>query len=78
MPLPFWKFFIRYIEQWTKTFCKKKQSTGRSTGDDFEIYRSSRVEKILISSISAVVYCEQAATYHKQKNNYTKFYQVVQ
>ena len=20
---PFWKFFIRYIEQWTKTFCKK-------------------------------------------------------
>ena len=23
MPPPFWKFFIRYIEQWTKTFCKK-------------------------------------------------------
>ena len=26
---PFWKFFIRYIEQWTKTFCKK---TGRPAG----------------------------------------------
>ena len=30
------------------------RSTGRSTGDDFEIYRSGRVEKILIGSISAV------------------------
>ena len=22
-PPPFWKFFIKYIEQWTKTLCKK-------------------------------------------------------
>ena len=30
MPSPFWKFFIRYIEQWTKTFCKKTGRPGRS------------------------------------------------
>ena len=30
----------------------KNWSTGRSTGDDFEIYRSGRVEKILTGSIS--------------------------
>ena len=30
----------------------KNRSTGRSTGDDFEIYRSGRVEKILTGSIS--------------------------
>ena len=29
-------------------------STGRSTGDDFEIYRSGRVEKILTGSISGL------------------------
>ena len=72
-PTPLWKFFIRYIEQWTKTFCKKpvdragqkpvdrpvkNRSTGQSTGDDFEIYRSGRVEKILTGSISvAAVLC---------------------
>ena len=27
---PFWKFFIRCIEQWTKTFCKKNGRPGRS------------------------------------------------
>ena len=32
----------------------KNRSTGRSTGDDFEIYRSGRVEKILTGSISAI------------------------
>ena len=30
----------------------RNRSTGRSTGDDFEIYRSGRVEKILTASIS--------------------------
>ena len=56
---PFWKFFIKYNEQWTKTFSKnrltgpvKNRSTGRSTGDDFEIYRSGRVENFLTGSIS--------------------------
>ena len=39
-PPPFWKFFIRYIEQWTKTFCKKTGRPGRSSGNDFKIYRS--------------------------------------
>ena len=33
----------------------KNRSTGRSTGDDFEIYRSGRVEKILTGSISDTV-----------------------
>ena len=54
---PFWKFFIRYIEQRTKTFCKNRLTgpvRNRSTGDDFEIYRSGRVEKILTDSISEV------------------------
>ena len=32
----------------------KNRSTGRSTDDDFEIYRSGRVEKILTGSISAL------------------------
>ena len=32
----------------------KNRSTGRSTGDDFEIYRSGRVEKILTGSISGM------------------------
>ena len=27
---PVWKFFIRYIEQWTKIFCKKTGRPGRS------------------------------------------------
>ena len=31
---------------------EQKPSAGRSTGDDFEIYRSGRVEKILTGSIS--------------------------
>ena len=30
----------------------KNRSTGRSTGDDSEIYRSGRVEKILTGSVS--------------------------
>ena len=32
----------------------RNRSTGRSTGDDFEIYRSGRVEKILTGSISGM------------------------
>ena len=51
---PFWKFFIKYIEKWRKTFCEKNGRPGRSTGDNFEIYRSGRVEKILTGSISDV------------------------
>ena len=60
---PFWKFFIKYIEQGTNPSAKnrltgpvKNRSTGRSTGDDFEIYRSGRAEKILTGSISALLY----------------------
>ena len=34
----------------------KNRSTGRSTGVDFEIYRSGRVEKILTDSISGLGY----------------------
>ena len=48
---PFWKFLITYIEQWTKTFCKK---TGRPTGQPVMILKfTGRVEKILTGSISA-------------------------
>ena len=32
----------------------RNRSTGRSTDDDFEIYRSGRVKKILTGSISAL------------------------
>ena len=60
MPLPpFWKFFIRYIEQWTKTFCKKtgrpgRSETGRPAGQPAMILKfTGRVEKILTGSISA-------------------------
>ena len=55
----FWQFLIRCIEQWTRTFCKKKRKTGpvrnRSTGVNFEIYRLGRVEKILTGSIFASI-----------------------
>ena len=34
----------------------RNRSTGRSTGDDFEIYRSGRVEKILTGSIPVTVH----------------------
>ena len=27
---PFWKFFITYVEKWTKTFCKKTGRPGQS------------------------------------------------
>ena len=43
-----------------KNFLRKNRSTGpvrnRSTGDEFEIYRSGRVEKILTGSISGTGY----------------------
>ena len=40
------------VKNWS-TGPVRNWSTGRSTGDDFEIYRSGRVQKILIVSISA-------------------------
>ena len=51
---PFRKFFIRYIEQWTKTFCKKTGRQGRSEiGQPAMILKfTGRVEKILTGSIS--------------------------
>ena len=58
MPLPFKKFFIKYIEQWTKTFFKKTGRPGRSetgwpAGQPAMILKfTGRVEKILTGSIS--------------------------
>ena len=62
-PSPFWKFFIKYIEQWTKTFYKKTgwpgrsetgQPAGRPAGQPTMILKfTGRVEKILTGSISA-------------------------
>ena len=49
---------IRYIEQWTKTFCKKnglpgRSETGRPAGQPAMILKfTGRVEKILTGSIS--------------------------
>ena len=50
-PPPFQDFSLDTLNSERKPSVKKR-STGRSTGNDFEIYRSSRVEKILTGSIS--------------------------
>ena len=46
MPLSFRKFFIRHIDQWAKSFCKKPVDRA---GQKF----TGRVEKILTGSISS-------------------------
>ena len=58
-PTPFENFPLDTLNSEQKTSVKKRstgpvrnRSTGRSTGDDFEIYRSGRVEKILTGSTS--------------------------
>ena len=57
---PFWKFFIRYIEQCTKTFCKNtgrpgRLETSRLAGQPAMILKfTGRVEKILTGSISGL------------------------
>ena len=59
MPPPFENFSFNTLNSEEKPLVQnrltgpvKNRSTGRSTGDDFEIYRSGRVEKILTGSIS--------------------------
>ena len=59
MPTPFENFSLHTWNSEQKPSVKNRstgpvrnRSTGRSTGDDFEIYRSGRVEKILTASIS--------------------------
>ena len=58
MPPPFGNFSLDTLNSEQKLSAKNRstgpvrnqstgRSTGRSTGDNFEIYRSSRVEKIL-------------------------------
>ena len=55
---PFWKFSIRYIEQWAKNFCKKtgrpgRSEVGRPAAQPAMILKfTGRVEKILTGSIS--------------------------
>ena len=49
-PPSFKKFSLDTLNSEQKPSVKNR-STGRSTGDDFEIYRSGRVEKILTGSI---------------------------
>ena len=56
---PFENFSLDTLNSEQKPSVKKQltgpvrnRSTGRSTGDDFEIYRSGRIEKILTGSIS--------------------------
>ena len=53
MPIPFENFSLDTLNSEQKLSVKKRSTgpirnrlTGRSTGDDFEIYRSGRVEKI--------------------------------
>ena len=59
MPPHFENFLLNTLNSEQKPSAKnrltgpvKNRSTGRSSGDDFEIYRSGRVEKILTGSIS--------------------------
>ena len=49
-------FFLIYLFVTAKAALPKTE-TGRSTGNDFEIYRSGRVEKILTGSTSSEPSC---------------------
>ena len=64
---PFENFLLNTLNSEQKPSAKN-QSTGpvrnRSTGDDFEIYRSGRVEKILTGSISGSNYWGDAGLDH--------------
>ena len=58
MPPHFENFLLNTLNIEQKPSAKNRLTgpAGRSTGDDFEIYRSGRVEKILIGSISDIHY----------------------
>ena len=56
MPPHFENFLLNTLNSEQKPSAKNRLTgpvKNRSTGDDFEIYRSGRVEKILTGSISA-------------------------
>ena len=54
MPPPFENFLLDTLKSEKKPSVKiPVDRADQSTGDDFEIYRSGRVEKILTGSISA-------------------------
>ena len=56
MPPSFENFSLDTLNSEQKPSIKKTGRPGRSTGDDFKIYRSGRVEKILTGSISKLYY----------------------
>ena len=84
LPHPFEKFLLDTLNSEQKPSVKNRstgsvrnrstgsvrnRSTGRSTGDDFEIYRSGGVEKILTGSISAQDASDEMSDMNKREHS---------